>query len=128
MELHVLPHSFPTRRSSDLNVRNNFAPKIKEDAPIPSQEELDTYVANYEFGVRAVASTDPVEKEMIAIVENAIVMSLKKQGLTKKSFGTENFNAKVEELLADPAKNELIREKAKQVVATRAAALNFDIA
>lgn len=109
------------------NVRNNFASKIKEDAPIPSQEEFDAYVSNYEFGIRSITSTDPVMKEMIKIAEGLVMKAIEKAGLTKKSLGTEAFNKKVDEILANPEHEAKIRAKAEQIVEIQASAQAIEL-
>lgn len=107
------------------NVRNNFASKINEDSPIPSQEEFDAYVAGYEFGIRSITSTDPVMKEMIKIAEGLVMKSLEKAGVTKKSIGTEAFNKKVDEILANPDYEAKIRAKAEQIIEIKASAIDL---
>lgn len=107
------------------NVRNNFASKIKPDAPIPSQEEFDAYVAGYEFGIRSITSTDPVMKEMIKIAEGLVMKSLEKAGVSKKALGADAFNKKVDEVLANPDYEAKIRAKAEQIVEIKASAIDL---
>lgn len=107
------------------NVRNNFSARIKTDAPVPTQEEFDAYVAGYEFGIRSITSTDPVMKEMIKIAENLVMKSLEKAGVTKKALGTENFNKKVDEILGNPDYEAKIRAKAEQIIEIKASAMDL---
>lgn len=107
------------------NVRNNFASRIKPDAPIPSQEEFDAYVAGYEFGIRSITSTDPVMKEMIKLAEGLVMKSLTKAGVTKKALGTDNFNKKVDEILANPEIEAKIRARAEQIIEIKAQAMDL---
>lgn len=107
------------------NVRNNFSAKIKEDAPAPSQEDFDKYVASYQFGVRSVASTDPIEKEMRKIVEAKLKDMLAKAGKTKASLSAEEYKNAVDAAL------EKNRDKlypiAKEIVMRQTAAIDLDI-
>lgn len=64
------------------NVRNNFAPKVEKSEVAPTQEDLDNYVAGYQFGVRSVSSSDPVEKVMRQLVERKLIEALKARGKT----------------------------------------------
>ena len=56
------------------NCRNNFSARFK-DGNVPSQEEFDAYVAGYQFGVRSVSTTDPVEKQMRKMVEAKFIVT-----------------------------------------------------
>lgn len=107
------------------NVRNNFSAKIKEDAPAPAQEDFDKYVASYQFGVRSVASTDPIEKEMRKIVEAKLKDMLAKAGKTKASLSAEEYKNAVDAAL------EKNRDKlypiAKEIVMRQTAAIDLDI-
>jgi hypothetical protein len=73
------------------NVRNNFAGKMKAQADKPeaerkafTQEDLDAYVAEYEFGVRKAGNGEarltPVEREARRIAKSAIEAKLKERG------------------------------------------------
>lgn len=82
------------------NCRNNFAPKVKKDpANAPTQEEFDKYVAGYNFGVRSISSSDPVQKEMKAIVERALIKALAEQGMTKSQMAKEDFDNQVQDTI-----------------------------
>ena len=119
------------------NVRNNFATRLKrwEEArdaakaegkefsePEPSQEDLNKYMADYEFGVRRPGqrtSTDPVETEALALALAKVKEAVLKQGKTLKEVGAE----KLRELAADAVERvPAFRERARQIVEARKAA------
>lgn len=109
------------------NVRNNVAGKIKAEVakaeeekrdPVPfTQEEVDEYVADYEFGVRRAggsreASLPPEEREARRIAREMIGAKLKEKGLTIKSVAPE----KMEELVAQLATREDVKKEADRRV------------
>lgn len=106
------------------NCRNNFAPKIKKDPSVaPSQEDFDKYVAGYQFGVRSVSSSDPVQKEMRNIVENALVAAMNKKGLKKSAMSKEDFDNQVQ--AAIDANYDALFAKATQIIELRNSNLQF---
>lgn len=107
------------------NCRNNFAEKVKkaEDGNKPSQEDFDKYVAGYEFGVRSVASSDPVEKEMRKIVEASLAKFLASKGLSKAKMPKEEYANAVENALQN--NYETLRAQASQIIALRSQQINF---
>lgn len=106
------------------NCRNNFAPKVKKDpAAAPTQEEFDKYVAGYMFGVRSVTSTDPVQKEMRAMVEAALTKALAAKGLKKSAMAKEDFDNQVQ--AAIEANYKALFAKATQIIELRNSNLQF---
>ena len=107
------------------NCRNNFAEKVKkaEDGNKPSQEDFEKYVAGYEFGVRSVTSSDPVEKEMRKIVEASLASYLASKGLSKAKMPKEEYNNAVEAALQN--NYDKLREQATQIIALRSQQIQF---
>lgn len=102
------------------NTRNNFAGKMKiraEKGEAPyTQEDLDAYVAEYEFGVRRAGSGEarlsPVEREARRIARDRITTAL-------KSRNQKVDKEKMEELVTQLASREsVIKEAEKRVRAT----------
>lgn len=107
------------------NCRNNFAEKVKkaEDGNKPSQEDFEKYVAGYEFGVRSVTSSDPVEKEMRKIVEASLASYLASKSLSKAKMPKEEYNNAVEAALQN--NYDKLREQATQIIALRSQQIQF---
>lgn len=111
------------------NIGNNFRAKIKaakdgvEGAVMPTQEDLDTYAADYEFGVRQSAGprtpVDPIEKEMHKLASEAVKRSMEAKGIKLKAVGQEKFNEKVESVLANEQYAEALRAQATKIVKAR---------
>lgn len=99
------------------NCRNNFAPKVKKDLASATQEAFDKYVATYQFGVRSVSTSDPVVKEMRAIVENSLIRAMEAQGLKKSQMAKEDFEAQVQATI-DEHYDELYA-RAEQIIKLR---------
>lgn len=101
------------------NVRNNFAGKQKARAekgePLLTQDDLDAYVAEYEFGVRKAGSGEarltPVEREARRISRDRITEALKAQG---KKVEKETMEQLVSQLAA---REDIVREAEKRVKA-----------
>lgn len=114
------------------NLRNNFASVVakavkdagvKDVSELPAektsalQAEFDKYVETYEFGVHrsGVRVVDPIEREAIAIAEEAIKTALRQRNLKvtgEGGVGKEKFN----ELVAQFAGREDIRKEAERRV------------
>lgn len=107
------------------NCRNNFAEKVKkaEDGNKPTQEAFEAYVAGYEFGVRSVSSSDPVEKEMRKIVEANLAEYLRKRGLTKASMSKEDYENAVAQAMEN--NYDKLRAKAQQILELRSQDIEF---
>jgi len=82
------------------------------------QTALDEYVAEYEFGVRRGAITDPVEKEVWLMAETAVKKSLEGQGKKLKDFPKEDLRRLVEGVIEKHG--EVLRKKAQTIVKARA--------
>lgn len=107
------------------NVRNNFAGKMKAEAEKPegerktyTQEDLDAYVASYEFGVRrsgggaGESRLPPEEREARKIAREKVVEALKAKGIKVNSLSAE----KMEEFVSKIAKTEdVVREANRRV-------------
>jgi hypothetical protein len=104
------------------NCRNNFAPKVKKEPELATQEAFDKYVATYQFGVRSVSSSDPVQKLMREIVENALVKSLAAQGMTKASMPKEAFENQIQATIEE--KYDALFERATKILALKNEGLN----
>lgn len=106
------------------NCRNNFAEKVKKAEDVkPSQEEFDTYVAGYEFGVRSVSTKDPVEKEMRKIVEASLAKWLASKGLSKNKMPKEEYENAIANSME---KNyDALHEQATKIIALRSQQLEF---
>jgi hypothetical protein len=102
------------------NTRNNFAGKMKQrkekgEADY-TQEDLDAYIAEYEFGVRRAGSGEarltPVEREARRIARDRITTAL-------KSRNQKVDKEKMEELVTQlAARDSVLKEAEKRVKAT----------
>lgn len=111
------------------NTRNNFAQKIKrakeKEEELPNQGNLDDYVAGYEFGVRSVVSSDPIQVEAREIVLPFLKAHIQKQGGKISDFSSKELNTKCDELIA---KNPQVLEQAKKIVAQKQAIGSSELA
>lgn len=105
------------------NVRNNFAPKVEKSEVAPTQEDLDNYVANYQFGVRSVSSSDPVEKVMRQLVERKLIEALKARGKNKSSLSSEEFKNAID--AAVEKNRDVLYAKAKEIVMMQTAEIDL---
>lgn len=105
------------------NVRNNFAPKVKKSEVAPTQEDLDNYVAGYQFGVRSVSSSDPVEKVMRQLVERKLIEALKARGKNKSSLSSEEFKNAID--AAVEKNRDVLYAKAKEIVMMQTAEIDL---
>ena len=98
------------------NIRNNLA-KLAKDGLL-SQEKVDEYAANYQFGVRAAGagvSRDPVMSEAMRIAKKQIAELLKKSGKKVGDYTVETINGAAKALLAkDPAIMDLARQRVQE--------------
>lgn len=113
------------------NTRNNFAGRFKaveakeEGATVPTQEEFDAYVSEYEFGARRTSTgtrtiVDPVEREAFDMALRAVKAKLTEVGRSiKEAGGIEAVKAKAQSVL--DTHREALMAKAKKVVAARQA-------
>lgn len=107
------------------NCRNNFSTRIKPDADIPTQEEFDAYVAGYQFGVRSVATSDPVEKVMRQMVEAKFDAMLKARGSSKSALSKEEYKNAID--AAVEKNRDVLYAKAKEIVMMQSADIALDI-
>ena len=95
------------------NIRNNLAKLAKEG--LLSQEKVDEYAGQYQFGVRAAGagvSRDPVMSEAMRIAKKQIAELLKKSGKKVGDYTVETINGAAKALLAkDPAIMDLARQR-----------------
>lgn len=105
------------------NVRNNFAPKVEKSEVAPTQEDLDNYVAGYQFGVRSVNSSDPVEKVMRQLVERKLIEALKARGKNKSSLSSEEFKNAID--AAVEKNRDVLYAKAKEIVMMQTAEIDL---
>lgn len=105
------------------NVRNNFAPKVEKSEVAPTQEDLDSYVAGYQFGVRSVSSSDPVEKVMRQLVERKLIEALKARGKNKSSLSSEEFKNAID--AAVEKNRDVLYAKAKEIVMMQTAEIDL---
>ncbi len=109
------------------NIRNNLATKIKEmvKAKKPKAEMqtmVDTYTAEYEFGVKRTGGTkDPVMAEAVAMALIKVKEALVKQGKKIADFKLADLKVKAAEVVA---KHPQFMEKAKKIVAARSASMD----
>lgn len=99
------------------NTRNNFAQKIKrakeKGEELPEQSDLDAYVSGYEFGVRSVQTSDPVQVEAREIVLPHIKASIQTAGGKISDYTNKQLMEKCDEVIA---KNPQVREQAAAIV------------
>lgn len=105
------------------NVRNNFAPKVEKSEVAPTQEDLDNYVASYQFGVRSVSSSDPVEKVMRQLVERKLIEALKARNKNKSSLSSEEFKNAID--AAVEKNRDVLYAKAKEIVMMQTAEIEL---
>lgn len=107
------------------NCRNNFSSRFKEDAPVPTQEEFDAYVSQYQFGVRSVATTDPVEKQMRKMVEAKFLAMLKARGQTKSILSSDEYKNAID--AAVEKNRDKLYPIAKEIVMKAAVEVDLDL-
>lgn len=107
------------------NCRNNFSSRFKEDAPVPTQKEFDAYVAQYQFGVRSVATTDPVEKQMRKMVEAKFLAMLKARGQTKSILSSDEYKNAID--AAVEKNRDKLYPIAKEIVMKAAVEVDLDL-
>lgn len=135
-EGHVLtgPQAAVLNQTLRENLRNNFASTVKAAVEKATnageqpdadalQEELDNYLADYEFGINRGGgrTLDPVEREAREQAIRAIKKALKGKGIAIKEVSKERMEQLIEKALTEHPQ---IYEKAKQVVAAKAAAVS----
>jgi hypothetical protein len=115
------------------NIRNNFASKVKaakaaaekagtEIDVAALQTELDTYVAEYEFGVRrsgggAKTFANPVEQEMYNQAREKVKEALRKKGITLKNVEKEQLEGLISGVMEKHA--DVLRANAEKIIAMR---------
>lgn len=100
------------------NIRNNVSAMVKKAAKTGdsvSQEDVDAYVASYEFGARAISSRDPVEAKMKEIARTHVKKKIIASGLKISEVAAKDITAKVAECVA--ANEAVLRAKAIEVIA-----------
>ena len=105
------------------NVRNNIAPKIKKGEEV-NQEIIDQYVAGYEFGLRSISTSDPVQKEIRRIAEDALGKKLASKGMSKAKLTKEQYGEMVEIIIKNNYYS--LYNRAIQVIEIRAASLDLE--
>lgn len=114
------------------NLRNNFAKKVKDGTEANVgvevlQSQLDTYAAEYEFGVRTGgggAPRDPVMSEAMNIAKGIIRQALKKKGKKITEVDPKAITEAAKTLIGRDA---AIMETARARVAEAQAAAQEDI-
>lgn len=102
------------------NIRNNWASRIKtatENGQTLTQDDLDKYVSEYQFGVRAVVSRepkDPTAAEERRLARAAVSEAIRAQGLRLKDVPDEQF-----EQFVDSINDGRFRAQAEQIVAAK---------
>lgn len=117
------------------NLRNNFAKQVKEglesgNETVESlQSKLDTYAADYQFGVRTGggAVRDPVQAEAMNIAKSHIRGALKKKGVKVTEVTASAITEAAKKLLAHEHHGHKIMALAKQRVAEAQAAAGDDL-
>lgn len=107
------------------NIRNNLA-KLAKDGLL-TQEKVDEYANNYQFGVRAAGAgvtRDPVMSEAMRIAKKQIAELLKKSGKKVGDYEVEAINSAAKALLA---KSPEIMDLAKQRVAEQQSLAQADL-
>lgn len=103
------------------NVRNNLSGRAKKSGNL-SQDEVDTYVNGYNFGIRTAGaprvSRDPVEARAMKIAKAKVEAGLKSQGKNPKDY---KATALVEAATRALAKHPEWRELAARQIADEAA-------
>jgi hypothetical protein len=96
------------------NIRNNLASRHKKDgADALTQEHVDAYAAEYQFGIRTPGvSRDPVKSEFMTLARAQLRQKLKASGRTASA---EAITAAAEKLYSDP-RGENLRQLAAQRV------------
>ena len=89
------------------NIRNNFAKRVKDAGDSPDveklQAELDTYIGEYEFGVRRSGggrAGNPVEKEAMEIARNKVKSALQEKGHKLSDISSARITELATEALA----------------------------
>ena len=102
------------------NIRNNWASRLKtssENNVALSQDDLDRYVQEYQFGVRSLVNReprDPVAAEERRLARAVVSEHIRAQGLRLKDVPDEQFDAFV-----DSITDGRVRGQAEQIVAAK---------
>ncbi len=107
------------------NIRNNLAKLAKEG--LLTQEKVDEYAGNYQFGIRAAGagvSRDPVMAEAMRIAKKQVGELLKKAGKKIGDYTVETINGAAKQLIA---KDDQIMTLAKQRVAEQQSLASADL-
>ena len=107
------------------NIRNNLAKLAKEGTL--TQEKVDEYSGNYQFGIRAAGTgvtRDPVMAEAMRIAKKQIAELLKKNGKKVGDYEVEAINKAAKALLD---KSPEIMDLAKQRVAEQQSLASADL-
>lgn len=85
------------------NIRNNMASKVKDGTA--GEAEVAAYDAAYSFALQVGGTrktTDPLEKECLALARANVTATIKKAGKKVKDFAEEKIEAMVEKLAEHP--------------------------
>lgn len=108
------------------NIRNNLAKRAKEGTL--TQEDVDAYAADYQFGVRAAgtggATRDPVMSEAMRIAKKQLGEMLKKAGKKIGDYEVSAINSAAKALLD---KSPEILDIARQRVAEQQSLAQADL-
>jgi hypothetical protein len=118
-EAHALQQTYAE------NLRNNFAARMKaaaeQDPPVQlSQADLDSYVGEYDFGIRISGgiARNPVESAERSLAQAAVKVTLTSKGKSWKALTEEQQEALVDRFVATGK----FRADAERLVEARKAA------
>jgi len=99
------------------NIRNNLAKQAKDGTL--TQEAVDKYSAEYQFGVRSGGTTrDPVQAEAIRIAKQKITAAMKQAGKKVSDVDSSALNEAAKALVQrDPQIVQLAQERVSQAQA-----------
>ncbi len=102
------------------NIRNNMAARVKKAVDDGSydqagmQGEIDSYLEEYEFGVRrGRGPVDPIEREALAIAKEEVKRALRSKGYKLADIATDDINRLAEDAIA--ANPDITKEAKRRV-------------
>lgn len=113
------------------NMRGRMAFRIRKaretGEALPSQDDLDAFIMEYEFGQRrsTTAPIDPVEKEARAVARTKVKEALRRKGVSLKDVPAEALNKLVEQALEQHGQT--FRAYAAKIVKQREAIANAEL-
>ena len=116
-------------------IRNALVPRLKKNHgddlskldAATMQKEVNAFCKEYDFGMTAGRTADPVEHEMMEIARNLVRKAIVNKGNQLKDYKTKDITAKARQLLDHEQHGPKIRKQAEQIVKQRESLADIDI-